>query len=181
MAGRHRVVTRPAAHNPAKPFGDVTHAVANPPRRFGLDALQGAVDPLPDRLAPQSETSLPRGPSAMREPEEVEGPGTPLSPCPAVRHREPAEPDGAGFVRVRVGRVTPHTLRHSAAMELLHNGVDRATIALWLGHESVETTYIYPHADLELKRRAMARTTPAGTPSQSYEPEYTVLSFLNSP
>ena len=78
-------------------------------------------------------------------------------------------------------RVTPHTLRHSAAMELLHNGVDRATIALWLGHESVETTYIYPHADLELKRRAMARTTPAGTPSQSYEPEYTVLSFLNSP
>ena len=51
-------------------------------------------------------------------------------------------------------RVTPHTLRHSAAMELLHNGVDRATIALWLGHESVETTYIYLHADLKLKERA---------------------------
>ena len=77
-------------------------------------------------------------------------------------------------------RVTPHTLRHSAAMELLHNGVDRATIALWLGHESVETTYIYLHANLELKERAMARTTPAGTPMKRYEPQDSVLAFLNS-
>ena len=77
-------------------------------------------------------------------------------------------------------RVTPHTLRHSAAMELLHNGVDRATIALWLGHESVETTYIYLHADLELKERAMARTTPVGTPMRRYEPQDNVLAFLNS-
>ena len=77
-------------------------------------------------------------------------------------------------------RVTPHTLRHSAAMELLHNGVDRATIALWLGHESVETTYIYLHADLELKERAMARTTPAGTPMKRYQPQDNVLAFLNS-
>lgn len=76
-------------------------------------------------------------------------------------------------------RVTPHTLRHSAAMELLHNGVDRATIALWLGHESVETTYIYLHADLELKERAMARTIPAGTPMRRYEPQDHVLAFLN--
>ena len=72
------------------------------------------------------------------------------------------------------------TLRHSAAMELLHNGVDRTTIALWLGHESVETTYIYLHADLELKERAMARTTPAGTPMRRYEPQDNVLAFLNS-
>ena len=77
-------------------------------------------------------------------------------------------------------RVTPHTLRHSAAMELLHNGVDRATIALWLGHESVETTYIYLHADLELKERAMAGTTPAGTPMRRYEPQDSVVAFLNS-
>ena len=77
-------------------------------------------------------------------------------------------------------RVTPHTLRHSAAMELLHNGVDRATIALWLGHESVETTYVYLHADLALKERAMARTTPAGTPMRRYEPQDNVLAFLNS-
>lgn len=77
-------------------------------------------------------------------------------------------------------RVTPHTLRHSAAMELLHNGVDRATIALWLGHESVETTYIYLHADLELKERAMARTTSVGTSMKRYEPQDIVLGFLNS-
>ncbi len=76
-------------------------------------------------------------------------------------------------------RGTPHTLRHSAAMELLHNGVDRATIALWLGHESVETTDIYLHADLELKERAMARTTPVGTPMRKYEPQDHVLAFLN--
>ena len=77
-------------------------------------------------------------------------------------------------------RVTPHTLRHSAAMELLHNGVDRATIALWLGHESVETTYIYLHADLKLKERAMARTTPTETPMRRYQPEDRLLAFLNS-
>jgi len=65
-------------------------------------------------------------------------------------------------------------------MELLHNGVDRATIALWLGHESVETTYIYLHADLELKERAMARTTSVGTPMKRYEPQDIVLGFLNS-
>jgi len=65
-------------------------------------------------------------------------------------------------------------------MEPLHYGVDRATIALWLGHESIETTCIHPHADLELKRRAMARTTPARTPLQSHKPQDTVLSFLNS-
>ena len=58
-------------------------------------------------------------------------------------------------------RVTIHTLRHTAAMELLHNGTDRTVIALWLGHESVETTYIYLHADLELKEEALARTTPS--------------------
>ena len=57
-------------------------------------------------------------------------------------------------------RVTIHTLRHTAAMELLHNGTDRAVIALWLGHESVETTYIYLHADLELKEKALAKTAP---------------------
>ena len=77
-------------------------------------------------------------------------------------------------------RITPHTLRHSTAMELLHNDVDRATIAFWLGHESVETTYIYLHADLKLKERAMARTTPSGTPMRKYEPGDKVLTFLNS-
>lgn len=77
-------------------------------------------------------------------------------------------------------RVTPHVLRHTAAMELLQNGVDRAVIALWLGHESVETTYLYLHADLKLKETALAKTTPTqGTPDR-YRPGDEVLTFLNS-
>ena len=77
-------------------------------------------------------------------------------------------------------RVTPHVLRHTAAMDLLQNGVDRAVIALWLGHESVETTYIYLHADLKLKEKAMAKTTPSQLPSNRYRPDDEVLAFLNS-
>jgi integrase/recombinase XerD len=57
-------------------------------------------------------------------------------------------------------RVTPHVLRHSAAMELLQAGVDRSVIALWLGHESIETTQIYLDADLALKEKALAKTAP---------------------
>lgn len=77
-------------------------------------------------------------------------------------------------------RVTPHTLRHTAAMDLLHNGVDRAVIALWLGHESVETTYIYLHADLKLKEQAMAKTSPSQLRPTRYRPDDAVLSFLKS-
>lgn len=57
-------------------------------------------------------------------------------------------------------RVSAHVLRHSTAMNLLQSGVDRSVIALWLGHESMDTTQIYLHASLELKESALARTTP---------------------
>ena len=77
-------------------------------------------------------------------------------------------------------RVTPHCLRHTAAMSLLQGGVDQATIALWLGHESVATTYIYLHADLKLKEEAMAKTTPLDAPIGRYRPEDSVLALLNS-
>jgi integrase/recombinase XerD len=77
-------------------------------------------------------------------------------------------------------RVTPHTLRHTAAMDLLQHGVDRAVIALWLGHESVETTYIYLHADLQLKEQAMAKTSPTSLRPARYKPDDAVLSFLRS-
>ena len=77
-------------------------------------------------------------------------------------------------------RVTPHCLRHTAAMELLQNGVARSVIALWLGHESVETTYIYLHADLKLKEQAMAKTTPSHLPLPRYRPDDRVLAFLSS-
>ena len=63
---------------------------------------------------------------------------------------------------LRKKRVSPHVLRHAAAMELLQAGVDRAVIALWLGHESVETTQIYLDADLALKEQALAKTNPVG-------------------
>lgn len=59
---------------------------------------------------------------------------------------------------LKAKKATPHTLRHSAAMALLRHGVDRSVIALWLGHESVETTQIYLHADMGLKEKALAHT-----------------------
>ena len=61
-------------------------------------------------------------------------------------------------------RVTPHVLRHTAAMQLLRHGIDRSVIALWLGHESVETTQIYLHADLRQKEEALAKVTPLDMP-----------------
>ena len=74
--------------------------------------------------------------------------------------------------------VSPHVLRHTAAMRLLHAGVDTSTIALWLGHEQVETTQIYVHADQTIKERALARTAPLGTAPGRYRPSDTLLAFL---
>jgi site-specific recombinase XerD len=76
--------------------------------------------------------------------------------------------------------VTPHVLRHTAAMRLLHAGVDTSVIALWLGHENIETTRIYLDADLEIKERALARTSPpAGKPGR-YKPSDTLIAFLQT-
>jgi len=75
--------------------------------------------------------------------------------------------------------VTPHTLRHSCAMNLLRHEVDPATIALVLGHEHVRTTYgVYLHADLTLKEKAIARTAPLGTHRGRYRPPDSLLAFL---
>jgi site-specific recombinase XerD len=76
--------------------------------------------------------------------------------------------------------VSPHVLRHTAAMRLLHAGVDTSVIALWLGHESSETTKMYVHADLTLKERALARTTPIGDKPGRYRPPDKLLAFLES-
>jgi integrase/recombinase XerD len=75
-------------------------------------------------------------------------------------------------------RVTPHTLRHTTAMALLHAGVDRSVIALWLGHESMETTQLYLHADIRLKERALAHSTPSGLAPGRYQPDDALLAFL---
>jgi site-specific recombinase XerD len=77
-------------------------------------------------------------------------------------------------------RVTPHVLRHSSAMALLAAGVDTSVIALWLGHEHVQTTQIYLHGDLSIKERALARTASPGTPPGRYRPPDALLAFLES-
>ena len=75
-------------------------------------------------------------------------------------------------------RVTPHVLRHTAAMQLLHHGIDRSVIALWLGHESVETTQMYLHADLRLKEEALSKVTPRDVPPGRFRPDDELLAFL---
>ncbi|MCE7003126.1 site-specific integrase [Kibdelosporangium philippinense] len=76
-------------------------------------------------------------------------------------------------------KISPHVLRHSAAMRLLHAGVDISVIALWMGHENTATTQVYIHADLALKERALARTAPRDAPPGRYQPPDTILAFLN--
>ncbi len=77
-------------------------------------------------------------------------------------------------------RVSPHTLRHSTALEMLQLGVDQSVIALWIGHESVETTQIYLHADMRLKEQALSRVAAPATSSGRYRPDDQLLAFLES-
>ncbi len=74
--------------------------------------------------------------------------------------------------------ISPHVLRHTNAVQLLNAGVDRSVIALWLGHEQVETTQIYLDADLATKERALARTSPRSIKRQRYRPPDKLLAFL---
>lgn len=76
--------------------------------------------------------------------------------------------------------VTPHVLRHTAAMDLLRRGVDLSVIALWLGHESTETTQIYLHADMQIKERALARASATGVVPNRFVAEDPLLAFLES-
>jgi integrase/recombinase XerD len=77
-------------------------------------------------------------------------------------------------------RVTPHVLRHSAAMVLLHSGVDSAVIAMWLGHETMDTIQMYLHASLTLKQQALDKTTPVNGRAGRYQPDDDLLAFLKS-
>jgi site-specific recombinase XerD len=83
--------------------------------------------------------------------------------CPSLKHK----------------RVTVHRLRHTMAMDLLQAGVDRSVIALWLGHESVETTQIYLEATLAMKEQALAKTTTPNGSAARYHPGDQLLGFLN--
>jgi site-specific recombinase XerD len=76
-------------------------------------------------------------------------------------------------------RITFHCLRHTMAMDLLHAGIEQTAIALWLGHESIETTQMYLDADLVLREKILARTTPIDSKPGKYHPTGQLLSFLN--
>ena len=115
-------------------------------------------------------------------------PDTPIFPGPR------ATPIGRDAIRRRVAKhaaaararcpslhgkpVTPHVLRHTAAMQLLHGGCDSAVIALWLGHENPRSTQPYIHADLALKEQALARTTPPEVTPGRYRTPDPLLAFL---
>lgn len=89
---------------------------------------------------------------------------TARSHCPSLRHK----------------RVSPHVLRHTAAMELLQAGVDSSVIALWLGHESVETTQVYIQADLALKEKALGKVAALKSKAvQRYRAPDQLLAFLD--
>jgi site-specific recombinase XerD len=119
--------------------------------------------------------------------------GQPIEPLFATQTGKPLSRDAlehrlAKYIEIAVRTcpslgqktVTMHVLRHTAAMRLLRAGVDTSVIALWLGHEQIETTQIYLHADLELKERALAKTTPANVTPGRYRPTDKLLAFLDA-
>lgn len=119
--------------------------------------------------------------------------GNPDDPLFPSRRGGPLSSDAVGWLTAKYAKaasdagssiaskhVTPHVLRHTAAMNLLQSGVDVSVIALWLGHEHIQTTQIYLHADLALKERALARTAPANTVAGRYRPGDALLAFLEA-
>jgi integrase/recombinase XerD len=118
------------------------------------------------------------------------GPGTPLFPTRAGSRlsRDAVERLVTKYASAAAGNcpsikeknVTPHVLRHTAAMALLRSGTDTSVIALWMGHESPETTQVYLHADMTIKEQALARVQQPGTSPGRYQPPDTLLAFLDS-
>ena len=121
---------------------------------------------------------------------ELPGPDTPLFPTQAGgrlsrdaverlvgKHAAAAE---AGSPSIKEKNVTPHTLRHTAAMSLLKGGADTSVIALWLGHEDAGTTQVYLHADMTIKEQALARVQQPGTTPGRYRPPDSLLTFLDN-
>jgi site-specific recombinase XerD len=80
---------------------------------------------------------------------------------------------------IRKKKITFHCLRHTTAMDLLHAGVEQPNIALWLGHESIETTQMYLDADLALREKILSKTTPIDSKPRRFRPTGQLLTFLN--
>jgi site-specific recombinase XerD len=119
--------------------------------------------------------------------------GTPSDPLFPSRHSKPLSRDAIehritlyttlaapSCPTLREKKVTAHVFRHSAAMRLLEAGIDSTVIALWLGHEQVDTTAIYLHADLGIKERALARARTPTTKPGRYQPPDALLAFLEA-
>jgi len=94
-----------------------------------------------------------------------------------TRHTETAS---AACQSLAGRRITPHSLRHTTAMSLLRRGVDHTVIALWLGHESTQTTQIYLHADMRMKGNALAHAEPSGEARPRFQPTDDLLAFLEN-
>ena len=141
-----------------------------------------------DRITPLTKTTVQVLRNWRTEHTSLDGPvfpthpGRPLS-RDAVEHRiaHYTSDASARCPSLTTKRVTAHVLRHTCAMRLLHAGVDTSVIALWLGHESAETTtQIYLHADLELKEKALSRTRPPNARTGRYRPSDTLLAWLEA-
>jgi integrase/recombinase XerD len=92
--------------------------------------------------------------------------------------RKTVEQAKTSCTSLKTKRISPHVLRHSTAMALLQSGVDIAVIALWLGHESIETTNEYLHANLAIKEKALATLQPVGKKFRRFKPDDILLDFL---
>jgi site-specific recombinase XerD len=123
----------------------------------------------------------------------IERAGQPAEPLFANRlgkslSRDALEHRLAKYLQIAIGTcpslsqktVSMHVLRHTAAMRLLRSGIETSVIALWLGHEQVETTQIYLHADMEIKERALATTAPAVASPGRFRPTDKLLAFLEA-
>jgi integrase/recombinase XerD len=111
----------------------------------------------------------------------AQGTGRPMT-TDAVEQRLRVQTNAAATIcpELAAKTVTPHVLRHTTAMRMLAAGIDVATISLWLGHESIESTQAYLHADMGIKQRALDRTAPPETPPGRYVPADTLLEFLEN-
>ncbi len=98
----------------------------------------------------------------------------------ALRVATHAATAAAGCPSLVGKRIHPHVMRHSCAMQLLQAGVDTSVVALWLGHAGVRSTDAYLHADITIKEKALALTTPATARPGRYRPPDKTLAFLES-